>query len=84
MVRLLSFLKVFIIVTLVFQFFQAGTSRELVMRSSKGVATTVASHMFQESEEIMKLDYDDAGPNTNDRSVFTQPFPTQEPPSPRD
>ncbi|MFS8011305.1 hypothetical protein Hanom_Chr14g01307481 [Helianthus anomalus] len=81
MIRLLSFLKVFfIIVTLMFLFFQTGSGREPIMRSSKGVA----SHPFQESEEIMKLDYDDARANTNGRSVFTQPLPSQEPPTPRD
>ncbi|KAI3799139.1 hypothetical protein L1987_34429 [Smallanthus sonchifolius] len=83
MVRLLSSLKVFTALTLMFLFFQTGSCRELIMRSSKGVdhfATSVVSNRIQESREVMELDYEDAGPNINDRSGFTQP---QEPTAPR-
>ncbi|GKA09656.1 hypothetical protein Tco_0688987 [Tanacetum coccineum] len=85
----LSFIKVFTIMTLLFLFFQYGSARELSMRSSEGVvnhvATTAASHTFQESRELItELDYDDAGPNTNKRSGFTQTLPSPGYPSSRD
>nr|GEY82182.1 hypothetical protein [Tanacetum cinerariifolium] len=85
----LSFLKLFTVITLLFLFFQYGTGRELIVRSSKGavnhVATTGASHTFQESKELItELDYDDAGPNTNKRSGFTHNLPSPGSPSSRD
>ncbi|KAI3794001.1 hypothetical protein L1987_36626 [Smallanthus sonchifolius] len=86
MVRMLSFLNVLTTLTLMFMFFQTGSCRELIMRSSKGVdhfATSFVSRRFQESREVMELDYEDAGPNINERSGFTQPLPSQEPPASR-
>ncbi|KAL7612804.1 hypothetical protein Lser_V15G07671 [Lactuca serriola] len=83
MVRLLSFLKVFSTTTLLFLFFQNGSGRELILRSSKGVdhfAITAASHPFHESREMMELDYEDAGPNTNTKSGF---IPIPEAPAPQ-
>ncbi|KAI3520851.1 hypothetical protein L2E82_33448 [Cichorium intybus] len=85
MVRLLSFLMAFTTTTLLFLFIQTG-SGELILRSSKGVdhfSTTAASHSFHESREMMELDYEDAGPNTNKRSGFTQLPPSPEAPAPQ-
>nr|XP_043635080.1 uncharacterized protein LOC122606183 [Erigeron canadensis] len=85
MVRLSAFLKVFTTVTLVFLFFQTGSGRELTMKSSNAVdhyATTTTSNMFQKSRDMVELDYEDAGPNTNKRSGLPQPLPSPDPPVP--
>ncbi|CAH1437615.1 unnamed protein product [Lactuca virosa] len=63
--------------------FSQGSGRELILRSSKGVdhfAITAASHPFHESREMMELDYEDAGPNTNTKSGF---IPIPEAPAPQ-
>ncbi|KAL4577264.1 hypothetical protein LXL04_013369 [Taraxacum kok-saghyz] len=83
MVQLLSFLKVISTITLLFLFFQTGSSRELILRSSKGVYHFATTRPFHESREMMQLDYEDAGPNTNKKSGVPQLPSSPEAPPPK-
>ncbi|KVH92699.1 hypothetical protein Ccrd_005264, partial [Cynara cardunculus var. scolymus] len=80
--------KVFAIIAVLTLFLSTGFSGEL-MRSTETTGDVFATPpaLFQENEgirrEMIDLDYEDAGPNTNKRSGLNLPTPDPEAPAPQ-
>ncbi|KAF5792038.1 hypothetical protein HanXRQr2_Chr09g0401521 [Helianthus annuus] len=75
--------KAFTIVAIMFLLLSTGFSRNLMRSTTSGDGFASPPSPFEESEgksrEMIELDYDDAGPNTNRSGVL---LPTPEPAAP--
>ncbi|KAI3669988.1 hypothetical protein L6452_41539 [Arctium lappa] len=79
--------KALAVVAVLILFLSTGFSRELMRSTETGDVFATPPALFQESEGIMRemieLDYEDAGPNTNKRSGLNLPPPNPEAPAPQ-
>ncbi|KAL4581771.1 hypothetical protein LXL04_006299 [Taraxacum kok-saghyz] len=76
------------IIAVLFLLLSTGLSRELIGSTMAGDSFAPPPSLFEENREgitrdMIELDYEDAGPNTNKRSGFVLPSPDSVAPTPQ-